>query len=115
MDLLAALFCWRRLGVPFIVPKGLGAVEASFGRQFMPSVGWRTGQSGAPPDMNSACPVPNLLPFLAKPTVAPRTSWRTGHCPVRQLTVGSGHASPADCAADRWRGRCWLTGQYGAH
>ena len=23
--------CWRRLGVPFIVPKGLGAVGASFG------------------------------------------------------------------------------------
>jgi hypothetical protein len=25
--------------------------------------------------------------------------------PVRQLTVGSGHASLADCAVDRWRGR----------
>ena len=25
-----------------------------FGRQFLPSLGGRTGQSGAPPDMNSA-------------------------------------------------------------
>jgi hypothetical protein len=42
------------LGVPFIAPRQLGAVESPFGRQFLPSVGWRTGQSGAPPDMNSA-------------------------------------------------------------
>jgi hypothetical protein len=42
--------CLRRLGVPFIAPKGLGAVGASFGRQSLPSVGWCTGQSGAPPD-----------------------------------------------------------------
>jgi hypothetical protein len=34
--------------------------------------------------------------------------------PVRQLTVGPGHASHADCAADRWRGHRWLTGQSGA-
>jgi hypothetical protein len=33
--------------------------------------------------------------------------------PDYQLTVGAGHASPADCAADRWRGRLWLTGQSG--
>jgi hypothetical protein len=33
---------------------------------------------------------------------------------MRQLTVGPGHASPADCATDRWRGRRLLTGQSGA-
>jgi hypothetical protein len=60
-----------RLGVPFIAPRQLGAVGDPFGRQFLPSVGWRTGQSGAPPDINSPCLVPDLLPFLAKPTVAP--------------------------------------------
>jgi hypothetical protein len=42
--------CWRRLGVPFIDPRGLGAVGIPFGRQYLLSVGWRTGQSGAPPD-----------------------------------------------------------------
>jgi hypothetical protein len=98
-----------RLGVPFIALRQLGAIRDPFGRQFLPSVGWRTKQSGAPPDMNSPCPVRDLLPFLAKPTVAPsvllvhRTLFgahRTVRCD--QVTVGLGHASPADCAADRW-------------
>jgi hypothetical protein len=39
-----------RLGVPFIAPRQLGAVGGQLGRQFLPSVEWRTGQSGAPPD-----------------------------------------------------------------
>jgi hypothetical protein len=39
-----------RLGVPFIAPRQLGAVESIPGRQFLPSVALRTGQSGAPPD-----------------------------------------------------------------
>jgi hypothetical protein len=38
------------LGVPFIAPRQLGAVESIPGRQILPSVAWRTGQSGAPPD-----------------------------------------------------------------
>jgi hypothetical protein len=63
------VYCSMRLGVPFIAPRQLGAVGDQLGRQFLPSVGWRTRQSGAPPDMNSSCPVPDLLPFLAKTTV----------------------------------------------
>jgi hypothetical protein len=43
-----------RLGVLFIAPRQLGAIGSPFGRQFLPSTDWRTGQSGAPPDMNSA-------------------------------------------------------------
>jgi hypothetical protein len=39
-----------RQGVPFIAPRHLGAVESIVGRQFLPSVDWRIGQSGAPPD-----------------------------------------------------------------
>ena len=39
-----------RLGVPFIAPRQLGAVESIPGRLILPSVAWRTGQSGAPPD-----------------------------------------------------------------
>jgi hypothetical protein len=39
-----------RLGVPFIAPRQLGAIGSQLGRQFLPSVEWRTGQSGAPPD-----------------------------------------------------------------
>jgi hypothetical protein len=55
-----------RLGVPFIAPRQLGAVESISRRQFLPSVAWRTGQSGAPPDTVRA----DLFPYLAKPTVA---------------------------------------------
>jgi hypothetical protein len=87
---------------PFYSPKQLGAVEVPIGRQFLPSVGWRTGQFGAPPDMNSTSLVPDLLPYRAQPTVGPRVSLahRTVQCD--QATIGAGHASPADCATDRW-------------
>jgi hypothetical protein len=37
-----------RLGVPFIAPRQLGAVGGQQERLSLPSVGWRTGQSGAP-------------------------------------------------------------------
>jgi hypothetical protein len=102
-----------RLGVPFIAPRQLGTVVGQQGRQFLPSVGWRTRQSGAPPDSHCSCPVHDLLPILAQPTVA-TLGWlvyRTVRCP--QPTVGAGHASPADCAADRCAGGRWLTGQSG--
>jgi hypothetical protein len=112
--------CSMRLGVPFIAPRQLGVVGDPIGRQFLPSVGWRTGQSGAPSDINSSCPVLDLLPYQAQPTVGPLVllahqtlsgTHRTVRCD--QPTVGAGHTSPADCAADRWRGRLWLTGQSG--
>jgi hypothetical protein len=110
-----------RLGVSFIALRQLGAVGGQQGRQFWPSVGWRTGQFGEPPDNHCSCPVRDLLPILAQPTVA-TSGWlahrtlsgahRTVRCP--QPTVGAGHASPADCAADRCAGSRWLTGQSGA-
>jgi hypothetical protein len=111
-----------RLGVPFIAPRQLGAVGGQQGRLFLPSVGWRTGQSGAPPNSHCSCPMRDLLPILAQTTVA--DSWQLAHwtlsgahrtvrCPLP--TVGVGHASPADCAADRCAGGRWLTGQSSAH
>jgi hypothetical protein len=95
----------RRLGVPFIAPRQLGAVGGNFGRQILPSVGWRTGQYGAPPDSPCSCPVRDLLPFLAHPTVADlrQLAHRTlSGAPCRPL------ARPRvarDCAADHWRSR----------
>jgi hypothetical protein len=99
-----------RLGVPFIAPRQLGAVERISRRQFLPSVAWRTGQSGA-----------DLFPYLAKPTVAVleplahRTlsgAHRTVRCPFQPLALATRRAwiprptvGPADC---------WLTGQSGA-
>jgi hypothetical protein len=110
-----------RLGVPFIAPRQLGAVGGNFGRQILPSVGWRTGQSGVPPDSPCSCSVRDLLPFLAHPTVA--NFWQLAHrtlsgahrtvrCPLP--TVGTPTrrariARPTVGAVDRW-----LTGQSGA-
>jgi hypothetical protein len=104
-----------RLGVPFIPPRQLGAVGDQLGRQILPSVEWCTGQSGAPPDMNSKCPVPDLLPNRAQSTVEPRVrlahrtlsgvpnrplAWATRRPLIVQPTVGREHRS--------------LTGQSGA-
>jgi hypothetical protein len=99
-----------RLGVPFIALRQLEAVGSQQGRQFLPSVGWRTGQSGVPPESHCSCPVRDFLPFLAQPTIA--TSGWLAHWTVRcpQPTVGLGYASPADCVADRCSGGRWLTG-----
>jgi hypothetical protein len=101
-----------RLGVPFIAPRQLGAVESISRRQFLPSVAWRTGQSGAPPD-TVRC---GFLSFFSEAdrwrfgaVGAPYTVRCTTDSPVPLLTVGSCHASRADYAAD-----CWLTGQSGA-
>jgi hypothetical protein len=83
-----------RLEVPFIAPRQLGAVGDNLGRLILPSVGWRTGQSGAPPDNHCSCPVCDFLPFLAQPTIAApgwlahRTLFgahRTVWCPSRPL------------------------------
>jgi hypothetical protein len=100
------------LGVPFIAPMQLGAVESISRRQFLPSIAWRTGQSGAPPD-TVRC---GFLSFFGeadrwrfRAVGAPDTVRYTLDSPVPLLTVGSCHASRADYAAD-----CWLTGQSGA-
>jgi hypothetical protein len=124
-----------RLGVPFIAPRQLGAIGGQLGRPNLPSVGWCTGQSGAPPNSPYSCPVRDLLPFLAHPTVGPRDrlahrtlsgAHRTlsgahqtlsgAHRTVRcaQPTVAAGHVSPVDCTTDRCAGDRWLTGQSGA-
>jgi hypothetical protein len=110
------VLCSMRLGVPFIAPRQLGVVGGQLGRPILPSVEWCTGQSGAPPDNHCSCPVCDLLPYRAQPTVAPR-GWlahRTVRC--TQPTVGAGHVSHVDRAVrttvGRWRS--WLTGQSGA-
>jgi hypothetical protein len=103
-----------RLGVPFIAPRQLGAVGGQQGRPKLPSVGWCTGQSGAPPDSHCRQSGADLLPFLAEMTIAAlsQLAHRTVRCPLP--TVGAGHASPADCVADRCTGDRWLTGQFSA-
>jgi hypothetical protein len=110
-----------RLGVPFIAPRQLGAVESNPGRQFLPSVGWRIGQSGVPPDRHCSVSGADCFPKLAQPTVedleplAPRTlsgaHW-TVRCPHQIVGSATRHAliaRPTVGSADRW-----LTGQSGA-
>jgi hypothetical protein len=94
-----------RLGVPFIAPRQLGAVENKSGRPSLPSVVWRTGQSGAHRTLSGAR-------FLSLNSAADRcrsgSRWRTGHVwctpdsPVPPSDRCLGHASRADCAADGW-------------
>jgi hypothetical protein len=71
-----------RLGVPFIAPRQLGAVGGQQGRLSLPSIGWRTGQSGAPPDSHCRRPVPISFLFWRRRSLQIRGSWRTRHCPV---------------------------------
>jgi hypothetical protein len=123
LEMIKECLCFSsmRLGVPFIAPRQLGAIGGIPGRQFLPSVGWRTGQSGAPPDIPYSLSDADRLPKLAQPTVedleplAHRTLFGA-HRTVRgpHQTVGSAtcHARivrPTVGAADRW-----LTRQSGA-
>jgi hypothetical protein len=99
-----------RLGVPFIAPRQLGAVESIPGRQFLPSVAWRTGQSGAPPD-TVRCG------FLSYFGAADRWRFRavgtpdTVRCPL--LTVGSATRRARITRPTIGLADCWLTGQSG--
>jgi hypothetical protein len=102
-----------RIGVPFIAPRQLGAVEIIPGRQFLPSVDWHTGQSGAPPDKHCSLSGADFFPILAQPIVEDleTLAHRTVRCPL--LTVGSATrhariARPTVGPADHW-----LTGQSG--
>jgi hypothetical protein len=98
------------LGVPFIAPRQLGAVEDQHGRLSLPSVEWRTGQSGAPPDRScrrfgARSPSKNGISDRCSPGLigAPDTVRCTPDSPVHQQTVGAVHVSREDCAVDRWR------------
>jgi hypothetical protein len=82
--------CSMRLGVPFIAPRQLGAVGSQQGRQFLPSVGWRTEQ-----------------PLFMSGARSPSFSGEVDHC--RDVAVGTPDTvrctpdSPVP-PADRWRG-----------
>jgi hypothetical protein len=106
---------------PFYSPKAARShwrptrkAKVAFCRVVHRTVRCTTGQ-------HCSCPVRDLLPILAQTTIADlwplahRTlsgAHRTVWCPLP--TVGAGHASPVDCAADRCAGGHWLTGQSGA-
>jgi hypothetical protein len=97
-----------RLGVPFIAPRQLGAVERKSGRPILPSVVGCTGQSGAHRTLSGA----RLLSLNgAADRCRSGSRWRTGHVrctpdsPVPPSDRWLSHVSRADRAADRWSGR----------
>jgi hypothetical protein len=106
-----------RLGVPFITPRQLGAIESIPGRQFLPSVAWRTGQSGAPPD-TVRC---GFLSFFGeadhwwfRAVSALDSPVHTGQSGAPFLTVGSAtHRARITRPTVGWAD-CWLTRQSGA-
>jgi hypothetical protein len=108
MLLVCLLFSSMRLGVPFIAPRQLGAVENIPGRLILPSVAWRTGQSGAPPD-TVRCGSPSLFGKADRCRLravgAPDTVRCTPDSPVLQCDRWLGHASRAESSADRCLGR----------
>jgi hypothetical protein len=102
------VFSSMRLGVPFIAPRQLGAVESIPGRQFLPSVTWRTGQSGAPPD-TVRCGSLSLFGEADRCRFRAVGAPNTVRCTPDSLVPPSDcwlcHASRADSTADRWPGR----------
>jgi hypothetical protein len=132
-----------RLGVPFIAPRQLGAVESILGRQFLPSVDWCTGQHRTG---TVHCPVRISFLFWRSRPLRIWSRWRTGHCPVHtgqsgapfwplarprvtcglrgrplaRPTVGSPDSpviysrTPLIASRERRLRRGWLTGQSGA-
>jgi hypothetical protein len=107
--------------VPFIAPRQLGAVGSNLGRQILPSVGWRTGQSDALLDRHCSQSSADCLPKIPQSIVAEleplahRTlsgAHRTVRCPLPTGGVATRHTQIARLtvgAVDRW-----LTGQSGA-
>jgi hypothetical protein len=111
------VFSSMRLGVPFIAPRQLGAVESIPGRQFLPFVASRTGQSGAPPD-TVLC---GFLSFFGeadhwsfRAVGAPDTVRCTPDSLVPLLTVGSTMRRARITRPTVGPVDCWLTGQSGA-
>jgi hypothetical protein len=85
-----------RLGASFKAPRQLGAVGGILGRLILPSVGWRTGQSGVPPDslvchrtatVHVRCVI--SFHFWRSRPLQLRAGWRTGHCPVHTGQFGA--------------------------
>jgi hypothetical protein len=96
-----------RLGVPFIAPRQLGAVESNSGRQILPSVAWRTGQSGAHRTVSGA----RFLSLIgAVDRWQPESRWRTGQSGAHRTVSGARFLSLIG-AADRWQPESrWRTG-----
>jgi hypothetical protein len=100
------------LGVPFIASRQLGAVGGKLERPSLPSVEWRTGQSGAPPD--SYCSLSGAR-FPSKSGTVDSCSFRPVGAPdavrCNLPTVGAATRRPQISWPTVGAGDRWLTGQ----
>jgi hypothetical protein len=94
-----------RLGVPFIAPRQLGAVEDQQGRLSLPSFEWRTGQSGAPPDRSCRRSGARLPSKLGTNDLCSSGTVSTPDGPVPLCRPLELPRVAHGCAADRWRWR----------
>jgi hypothetical protein len=104
-----------RLGVPFIAPRQLGAVEDKLGRPSFPSVEWRTGQSGAPPDTYcslSGARFPSKSGIVDRCSFGPVGAPDTVRCPLP--TVRAATRCPQISRPTVGAGNRCTTGQSGA-
>jgi hypothetical protein len=79
-----------RIGILFIDPRQLGAVGDPFGRQFLPSVGWRTGHEQCLSDARSPS-------FSGK-----ADHWTFGPLGASDSPVRPSDVSRVDRTVDRW-------------
>jgi hypothetical protein len=114
-----------RLGVPFIAPRQLGAVGGKLRRPSLPSVEWRTGQSGAQPasycSLSGAPPDNYCSLFGVRLPSKSGTDDRCSSGPVRASdtvrcplpTVGAATRRPQISRPTVSAGDRWLIGQSG--
>jgi hypothetical protein len=99
-----------RLGVSFIAPRQIRAVGDQHVRLSLPSVEWRTGQSGAPPD--NYCSMSGAR-FPSKSGTDDRCSSGpvgASDSPVPPPTVGAATRRPRISRPTVGAGDRWLTG-----
>jgi hypothetical protein len=96
-------FSSMRLGVPFIALRQLGAIGGQQGRPKLSSIGWCTGQSGAPPDSHCRRSGADLLSILAQMTVAAPSQLAHQTLSGAHRTVRCTPDSPVPLV-DRWCG-----------
>ena len=87
---------WRRLGVPFIDPRGLGAV----GLHLEGNISFLSDGAPDSPVHTGHCPVPDFFPSTAKPTVGRLGAVGAPDSPGPPSSRWLGHVSRADRAAN---------------
>jgi hypothetical protein len=98
------LYCIMRLEVPFVAPRGQGAVEVSFGRTWLPSTCGCTGLSSGALESFCATATNHLICHLPS-WVGTRLSGGAPDMSGDPSICCHADMAGTDCAANRWHGR----------